>query len=162
MKRLLILWMLLAAGLSAMAQSSSQGKEFWFSFMQNGYKYYNSANPEWVELTVMISAKRACTGTIRRANDPNERIPFSVGCDAAIFVDIPEEWAYNEGNEEEIDNKALVLTATDTVTRKYSSPAGTTIMSLPKRSIMTSIILFSASMVTLVSSPPNMPNIILV
>ena len=123
MKRLLILWMLLAAGLSAMAQSSSQGKEFWFSFMQNGYKYYNSANPEWVELTVMISAKRACSGTIRRANDPNERIPFSVGCDAAIFVDIPEEWAYNEGNEEEIDNKAIVLTATDTVSVFISNVA---------------------------------------
>lgn len=123
MKRLLILWMLFAAGLSAMAQSSAQGKEFWFSFMHNGYKYYNSVNSDWVELTVMISAKRACSGTIRLANDPTQYIPFSVGNNSAIFVDVPEAWAYNEDNEEEVDNKALVLSATDTVSVFISNVA---------------------------------------
>ena len=123
MKRVLIILMLLAAALPAMAQSSAQGKEFWFSFMQNGYKHYSNGYPEWVELTVMISAKQACTGTIKRANDPTQSIPFSVGDNSAIFVDVPEEWAYNEDNEEEIDNKALVLTATDTVSVFISNVA---------------------------------------
>ena len=123
MKRVLIILMLLAAALPAMAQSSAQGKEFWFSFMQNGYKHYSNGYPEWVELTVMISAKQACTGTIQRANDPTQSIPFSVGDNSAIFVDVPDEWAYNEDNEEEIDNTALVLTSTDTVSVFISNVA---------------------------------------
>ena len=123
MKRILILLMLLATALLAMAQSSAQGKEFWFSFMHNGYKHYNSYSQDWVELTVMISAKRACSGTIQRASNPAERIPFSVGSNAAIFVDIPEAWAYNEDNDEEVDNKALVLRASDTVSVFISNVA---------------------------------------
>ena len=123
MKRILIFLMLFAAALSTMAQSSSQGKEFWFSFMQNGHRHYNNNMVDWVELTVMISAKRACTGTIRRACNPTEYISFSVGNNDAVFVDIPELWAYNEGNEEEVDSKALVLTATDTVSVFISNVA---------------------------------------
>ena len=122
MKRTLIFLMLLAAALSAMAQSSAQGKEFWFSYMHNGYKYY-SGSSGWIELTVMVSAKRACTGTVRMANLSAQSIPFSVGNNEAIFINIPESWGYNEDNEEVVDNKAIVLTATDTVSVFISNVA---------------------------------------
>lgn len=115
--------LLLFVGLSAWAQNSSQGKEFWISFMQNGYKFYSYNSYEWVENTVMISAKRACTGTIRSTADPNNYVYFSVGNNDVTFVTIPESWAYNEENEEEIDRKAVVLTASDTVSVFMSNVA---------------------------------------
>ena len=116
---LLLLFIIISVG----AQNSSQGKEFWISFMQNGYKFYSSNSYEWVENTVMISAKRACTGTIRSAANPNDHIDFSVGNNDVTLVTIPESWAYNEGNEEEIDRKAVVLTASDTVSVFMSNVA---------------------------------------
>ena len=105
------------------AQNSSQGKEFWISFMQNGYKHYDDNYPEWVENTVMISAKRACTGVIRSTGNANNYRYFSVGNNDVTFVDIPESWAYNEGNEEVVDRKAVVLTASDTVSVFISNVA---------------------------------------
>ena len=114
---------LLFVGTSLFAQNSAQGKEFWLSFMQNGYRHYDSNNPEWVETRVMVSAKRACSGTIRRARVPSESIPFSVEDNGIVFVDVPESWAYNEGNDEQIDQKAVVLTATDTVSVFISNVA---------------------------------------
>lgn len=122
-KRFTLSLVLLFIGVSLFAQNSTQGKEFWFSFMQNGYRQYHSSYPEWVELTVMVTAKRACTGSIRRAGSLTQSIPFSVGNNGIAFVEIPESWAYNEGNEEEIDNKAVVLTASDTVSVFISNVA---------------------------------------
>lgn len=124
MKRIISLFLfLLLIVASAGAQNSSQGKEFWISFMQNGYKYYNGVTLEWVENTVMISAKRACTGVIRSTANANNYIEFSVGNNDMTFVNIPESWAYNEGNEEVVDRKAVVLTATDTVSVFMSNMA---------------------------------------
>ena len=83
--------------------------------MQNGYRQYDSHHSAWVENTVMVSAKRACTGTITRTCGQTGCIDFSVDDNGIVFIDIPESWAYNEGNEEVIDNKSIVLRATDTV-----------------------------------------------
>ena len=55
---------LLFISASLFAQNSTQGMEFWFSYMENGYKY-NAGN--WVDNTVMISAKRACSFMPRRS-----------------------------------------------------------------------------------------------
>ena len=110
MKRLLTLWILLAAALSVMAQNSTQGKEFWFSFMQNGYKY----NGYWVETQVMVSAKRACSGTITNPRTSWSQ-PFTVGDESVVVLSIPENQGYNEDNEGVPSNFGLLLTATDTV-----------------------------------------------
>ena len=110
-----LLLLLLFAAFSMTAQNSSQGKEFWISFMQNGYRQYDSHHSAWVENTVMVSAKRACTGTITRTCGQPGSIDFSVDDNGIVFIDIPESWAYNEGNEEVVDNKSIVLRATDTV-----------------------------------------------
>lgn len=122
-KRFTLSLVLFFFGVSLFAQNSTQGKEFWFSFMQNGYRQYHSNYPEWVELTAMITAKRACTGSIKRVGSSTESISFSVEDNGVVFVEIPELWAYNEGNEEEIDNKAVVLTASDTVSVFISNVA---------------------------------------
>jgi len=102
-KKTTLLLLLLFAAFSMMrAQNSSQGKEFWISFMQNGYREYDGNLSSWVENTVMVSANRACTGTVRRACNPTESISFSVEDNGIVFLDIPETWVYNEGNEESI------------------------------------------------------------
>lgn len=97
------------------AQSSTtQGKEFYFSFMQNGYRTCNlggSAAYEW--LTCIISAKNACTGSI---SNPNTlwSANFSVGANGIATVDIPIAESYST-NSEVIENKGLIVTATDTI-----------------------------------------------
>ena len=111
-KRFALLLVLLFMGISLFAQNSTQGTEFWFSYMENGYKYNDRA---WVDNTVMISAKRACSGTIAKPDGSLPAIPFSVANNGITIVDIPEEYAYNERNSEVISNKSLVLRATDTV-----------------------------------------------
>lgn len=122
-RKITILSLLLLIVVSVGAQNSSQGKEFWISFMQNGYKFYDNFNSIWVENTVMISAKRACTGVIRSTGDANNSVSFSVESNGVTFVDIPESWAYNEGNEEIVDRKAIILTASDTVSVFISNVA---------------------------------------
>lgn len=56
MRRIIILLVLsIACSFQLHAQNSTQGKEFWFTFMQNGYKYNGGG---WVSNRVMISAKK--------------------------------------------------------------------------------------------------------
>ena len=114
MKRICtILIVLLLGCLYATAQNSTQGMEFWFSYMENGYK--NNGGTGWVDNTVMISAKRACTGVISKPDGSLPDIPFSVGDNGITNITIPEAYAYNENNSEVVSNKSLVLRATDTV-----------------------------------------------
>lgn len=120
MKRIVFTMVLLLGGIFSMAQNSTQGMEFWFSYMENGYKYNGGA---WVDNTVMISAKRACTGTIAKPDGSLPDIPFSVGDNGITIIDIPEEYAYNENNSEVVDTKSLVLRATDTVSVYISNIA---------------------------------------
>lgn len=120
MKRIVFTTVLLLGALFAMAQNSTQGMEFWFSYMENGYKYNGG---EWVDNTVMISAKRACSGTIAKPDGSLPAIPFTVTDNGITIIDIPEEYAYNEDNSEVVDNKSLVLRATDTVSVYISNIA---------------------------------------
>lgn len=111
MKRLLLILLLMASGLTAFAQNSTQGKEFWFSFMQNGYKENDGT---WVETQVMVSAKRACSGTITNPRTAWS-MPFTVGDESVVVMSIPEDQGYNENNEGIPSDFGLLLTATDTV-----------------------------------------------
>lgn len=111
-KKFTLSLLLLFMGISLLAQNSTQGMEFWFSYMENGYKYNGGS---WVDNTVMISAKEACTGTISKPDGSLAPIPFSVGDNGITYIVIPEAYAYNEDNSEVVSNKSLVLRATDTV-----------------------------------------------
>ena len=112
-KRCVFSFLMLLWGMSLLAQNSTQGTEFWFSYMENGYKYNGGLG--WVDNTVMISAKRACSGTISKPDGSLPDIPFTVGANGITNITIPEEYAYNDNNSEEIGHKSLVLRATDTV-----------------------------------------------
>ena len=122
MKRILLVLMFLFAGLATMAQISTQGKEFWFSFMQNGYKR-NSGT--WVETQVMIIAKRACSGTVTNPRT-NWSMPFTVDDESAVVLSIPENQGYNEDNEGIPSDYGLLLTATDTVSVSIANCATNT------------------------------------
>lgn len=111
-RRAALLFLALVAVLSLRAQSSTQGTEFWFTFMTNGYQFNGE---EWVNNSVMISAKHACTGTIMEANATSGGIQFSVAANDIKTIEIPTNLAYNLDNEEQIDSKSLVLRTTDTV-----------------------------------------------
>ena len=112
MRKMYTLLLLLLVCLPVIAQNSTQGTEFWFSYMENGYKYNSGA---WVDNTVMISAKRACSGTIAKPDGSLPAIPFSVSANGITYINIPETYGYNENNSEVVSNKSLVLRATDTV-----------------------------------------------
>ena len=119
-KSTLLMVLLLLTCITANSQNSTQGKEFWFSFMENGYKYNGDS---WVENNVMVSAKHACSGTISKPDGSLAPIPFSVGNNGITYINIPEAYAYNEDNSEVVDSKSLVLMATDTVSVYISNIA---------------------------------------
>ena len=119
-KRITLLLVLLALSLFSLAQNSTQGMEFWFSYMENGYKYNGG---DWVDNTVMISAKEACSGTIEKPDGSLPAIPFTVGNNGITTITLPPEYAYNEDNSEVVDRKSVVLRATDTVSVYISNIA---------------------------------------
>ena len=90
-KRYVFSFLMLLWGMSLLAQNSTQGTEFWFSYMENGYKYNGGLG--WVDNTVMISAKRACSGTISKPDGSLPDIPFTVGANGITNITIPEEYA---------------------------------------------------------------------
>ena len=110
MKRFLT-FILVLFSLSAVAQNSTQGREFWLSFMLNGYKY--NLYGGWVHNCVMISAKRNCSGTITNPRTGWTE-HFSVESARVKFVSIPEEEGCNE-EDEIVADKGLYLVTTDTV-----------------------------------------------
>ena len=109
--RLTLLSLLLFISISVFSQNSTQGTEFWFSFMHNGYKENNRT---WVETQVMISAKRACSGTITNPCTSWSQA-FTVDSASVVVLPIPETQGYNEGNEGVPSDLGLLLMATDTV-----------------------------------------------
>ena len=106
----------LVLALNAISQSiSTQGKEFWLSFMQNGY-YERYINSEGVIPQITISAKQACNVTIATPNFPGEPINLSVGDNSIEQIYLPKDYCYHLGNENEsVQNKGIHIMADDTV-----------------------------------------------
>ena len=67
--------------------TSTQGKDFWLTFMQNGYKEH--PNGGWVENQVLISAKRSCTGIVSNPLTGWSQ-SFSVSANDITTIEIPE------------------------------------------------------------------------
>lgn len=112
MKRFLIILVALLLGSHfAAAQNSTQGKEFWFSFMCNGYEHNGE---DWVETQVMISAKRACSGTVVNPRTSWSK-SFEVEDESVVVLQIPLNQGYNVNNEGSPSSFGLKLTATDTI-----------------------------------------------
>jgi hypothetical protein len=126
MKLLRILLLSLFASLFALPSAfsqdvSTQGTEFWVSFLGNGFKTRFdtwSGLPEftWLRIQLIVSAKRDCNCTINNPNTNYEQT-FHVNANSTyLFDDIPWDEAYMELEEHgQILNKGLRITADDTV-----------------------------------------------
>ena len=106
-----------------MAQTSTQGKEFYFSFMRNGLETNGG-----LEIQVMISAKRACTGKVQEFQPNNYYVwsqDFSVADNGVTVVTIPSYGRFVHRDEEEqvVIGKTLKLETTDTVSVYISNHA---------------------------------------
>ena len=112
-KTILILLCLLSLALPVFAQDiSTQGTEFWVSFMGNGYRTVNSS---YIYTQVLISGKRDCSGTIINPNTNYVR-EFSVMANQITSIDLPESQGYVQTSEYEvIVNRGLQIITTDTV-----------------------------------------------
>lgn len=94
---------------------STQGTEFWVSFIGNGYKDHPSYGT-WLRIQLLISAKNACDCTITNPQTGWSET-FSVEANSIHLVeDIDWQQAYMELTEyERVMNKGLLITTTDTV-----------------------------------------------
>ena len=102
---------------ASFAQSTStQGTEFWVSFMTNGHKYHNAApnGGDWILTQVLISGKRDCTGSITNPQTGWSQ-DFSVQANSITTVDIPEDVAYIDGVSEQVMNRGIQITSSDTI-----------------------------------------------
>lgn len=99
---------------SAWAQNTStQGKEFWLSFMHNGFKDHDLGG--WVINQVLISAKRDCSGTISNPLT-GWTTDFNVSANSITTVEIPENQGYHATNiYETIAQKGIKVQADDTI-----------------------------------------------
>ena len=95
---------------------TTQGKEFWLSFIGNGFKYHPDVPSQgWVRVQLLVSAKRNCEGTIANPNTGWTQ-NFNVEANNIFSVDLPEEQVYVECSQyEQVVNKGLIITTTDTV-----------------------------------------------
>ena len=116
-KALLLLLALATATQNSYAQdATTQGKEFWLSFIANGFKYHPDVpSTGWVRVQLIVSAKRDCEGTITNPNTGWTR-NFTVEANDVFSIDLDEEQVYIENSEyERVVNKGLKITTTDTV-----------------------------------------------
>ena len=118
---LLLVFVCLGSPTSLAQNTSTQGKEFWVSFIGNGFKtrYDNLTGTPlytWLRIQLIVSAKRDCHCTVRNPNTGYER-SFQVSANSTyLFDNIPWEEAYMELEEYgQILNKGLYITADDTV-----------------------------------------------
>ena len=91
---------------------STQGTEFWVSFMGNGFKTNGSG---YVLTQLMISSKHDCTGTISNPQTGWSQ-NFNVRANNITSIDIPGDQGYNETSSyETASNKGLLIVTTDIV-----------------------------------------------
>ena len=111
---LLVMGVYLALPNPTLAQTTStQGKEFWLTFMQNGYEEHSMGG--WVTNQVLISAKRNCTGSVSNPLT-GWRQTFNVNANNITTIDIPIEQGYHgASNYGAISNKAILVESTDTI-----------------------------------------------
>lgn len=121
MKRLITILILLATGLAYSQQRSvtTQGTEFFAVFLQNSD---HTAGQTGFELSLMVSAKRACSVTVRNPNS-TWTTTFNVAANSTYKCTIPSgqhQQCYLTTASSTAQNKGLLVTSTDTISL-YSS-----------------------------------------
>lgn len=110
-----IVFLILCLGLPAAwgQNTSTQGKEFWLSFMHNGFKDHDLGG--WVINQVLISAKRDCTGTVSNPLT-GWSYDFHARPNSITTIEIPQLQGYHDGNQYEmILQKGIKVEANDTI-----------------------------------------------
>ena len=99
---------------SAWAQNTStQGKEFWLSFMHNGFRDHTQGG--WVTNQVLISAKRECSGVVSNPLTGWSQA-FMARPNSITTVEIPEAQGYHDQyTYETIMQKCIKVEANDTI-----------------------------------------------
>jgi hypothetical protein len=94
---------------------STQGTEFWVSFLGNGFRDHPNYG-SWLRIQLLISAKDACSCTVTNPQTGWQQ-SFDIGANSTYLLEnIDPQQAYMEMNEyEQIKNKGLFITTTDTV-----------------------------------------------
>lgn len=122
-KKLLLLvpLLMLFLTLEAVSQTpTTQGTEFWLSFMRNGYRNENPS-PNTVKLVLIASAKRACTVTVSNPNQ-NWAESFTVSDNGVNSITVTDDRGYNE-QRSGISDKGLLVTSTDTISLYIANEA---------------------------------------
>ena len=111
---LALLLLLIITFPAAIAQNTStQGKEFWLSFMHNGFKDHTDGG--WVINQVLISAKRDCSGTVTNPLTGWSQ-EFTARANNITTVEIPEDQGYHGTSVyETITQKGIKVQSTDTI-----------------------------------------------
>ena len=128
MRRLLIfIIMLLASSLAYSQQQSvtTQGTEFFAVFMQNST--YTAGGSD-LELSLMVTSKRACSVTVRNPNS-TWTTTFNVGANTTYKYVIPSNQhsqCYLTSTSSSAQNKGLLITSTDTISLYSSNFASAT------------------------------------
>lgn len=92
---------------------STQGKDFWLSFMHNGY--YDRPNKQGGTMQVILSAKRATSGTISNSYY-NYSQSFSLQPNVPQAIPIDNRFCYHDGdNYEIVSDKGIHIVANDTI-----------------------------------------------
>ena len=96
--------------------ASTQGTEFWVSFMSNGHKYHTDSpnGGNWILTQVLVSGKRDCEVTLTNPQTGWTQTR-QVQANNITTIDIDEDIAYIDGISEQIMTQGLQITSTDTV-----------------------------------------------
>ena len=114
-----LLFLFAAVALNAQTPTT-QGKEFWVSFMRNGYRN-STYNPTYEKLVLIASAKHACTVTVSNPN-LNWQQQFNILDNNVSTIVVPDSYGYND-QKGGIANKGLYVTATDTISLYIANEA---------------------------------------
>ncbi len=110
---LLLLLMALGSGLAKAQIPTTMGKEFVVSFMTNGFRECNEGNPEYDNLTLLVSSSNTCSGTVTNPLTGWTQT-FNVETHDITTISIPESEAYNS-QAEGIANTGLKVVSSDTI-----------------------------------------------
>lgn len=123
LKRLLFFLLLALLGATvghAQQVPTTQGTEFWVSFMRNGYRN-SQPNPQTEKVIMIASAKRGCTVTVRNPNQ-NWEDSFTVGDNSVNTFRVEDIRGYND-QQAGISNKGILVTSTDTISLYIANEA---------------------------------------
>lgn len=93
---------------------STEGTEFWVSFIYNGFENNESyLNPAYLINQLIVSSKQNCSGTISNPFYPDWSINFNVMANGIRVIDIPSQYAYLNSSEHGTPvNKGLFIQTT--------------------------------------------------